>query len=123
MYGRTSNFLAKRALSGTPVFKILVRALSETQIRCFSILSNLFLILEELTFSENHTFFNSLFTSVEGGQSCGQHDWVHGFHEPVKSFITYVILSQISCGKVQKKNKKTHIFLHKTVSKFLLGLL
>ena len=39
---------------------------------------------------------------LQGGQSCGQHDWVHGFLEPVKSFITFVILSQISCGKVQK---------------------
>ena len=38
---------------------------------------------------------------------------VHGFPEPVKSFITFVILSKISCGKVQKK---TRIFLHKTVS-------
>ena len=38
-----------------------------------------------------------------GGQSCGQHDWVHGFPEPVKSFITFIILSQISCRKVQKK--------------------
>ena len=56
---------------------------------------------------------------VQGGQSRGQHDWVHGFPEPVKSFITFEILSQISCGKVQKP---LHIFLHKTVSKFLLGL-
>ena len=47
---------------------------------------------------------------------------VHGFPEQVKSFITlkFVILSQISCGKMQKP---LHIFLHKTVSKFLLGLL
>ena len=37
----------------------------------------------------------------QGGQSRGQHDWVHGFPEQVKSFITFVILSQISCGKVQ----------------------
>ena len=42
--------------------------------------------------------------SIQGGQSRGQHDWVHRFFEPVKSFITFVILSQISCGKVQKKN-------------------
>ena len=56
----------------------------------------------------------------QGGQSRGQHDGVHGFPKPVKSSITFLILSQISCGKVQKK---THIFLHKTVSKFLLGLL
>ena len=27
----------------------------------------------------------------EGGQSRGQHDWVHGFPEPVKSVITFVI--------------------------------
>ena len=36
----------------------------------------------------------------QDGQSRGQHDWVHGFPVPVKSFITFVILSQISCGKV-----------------------
>ena len=54
------------------------------------------------------------------GQSRGQHDWVRGFPESVKSFITFVILSQISCCIVQNK---PHIFLHKTVSKFLLGLL
>ena len=57
---------------------------------------------------------------MKSGQSRGQHDWVHRFPEPVKSFITFVILSQISCGKVQKKS---YFFLHKTVSKFLLGLL
>ena len=39
---------------------------------------------------------------VQGGQSRGQRDWVHRFPEPVKWFITFVILSQISCGKVQK---------------------
>ena len=44
----------------------------------------------------------------QGGQSHGQHDWVHGFPEPVKSFITFLILSQILCGKVQKN---PHIFL------------
>ena len=43
-----------------------------------------------------------------------------GFAELVKLFITFVILSQILCGKVQKN---PHIFLHMTVSKFLLGLL
>ena len=32
-----------------------------------------------------------------------KHDWVHGFPEPVKSFITFEILGQISCGKVQTK--------------------
>ena len=37
--------------------------------------------------------------------------------KPVKSFITFVILSQISCGKVQNP---PYIFLHKTMSKFLL---
>ena len=31
-----------------------------------------------------------------------EHGWVHGFPESVKSFITFVILSQILCGKVQK---------------------
>ena len=56
----------------------------------------------------------------QGGQSSGQHDWVHGFPEPVKSFITFVILSQILCGKVQKPH---HNCLHKTVSKFILVLL
>ena len=40
---------------------------------------------------------------VQGRQSHGQHDGVYRFPEPVKSFITFVILSQISCGKVQKK--------------------
>ena len=57
---------------------------------------------------------------VQGGQSRGQHKWVHGFPEPVKSFITFGVLSQISCGKVQKK---LIFFLHKTVSKFLMCLL
>ena len=56
---------------------------------------------------------------LQGGQSHGQHDWVHVFPESVKSFITFVILIQISCGSA-KKNPQ--IFLHKTVSKFLLGL-
>ena len=41
-------------------------------------------------------------SEFQGGQSRGQHDWVHGFPEPVKSFITFVIQSQISHGKVQK---------------------
>ena len=59
-------------------------------------------------------------TIFEGGQSRGQHDWVQGFPEPVKSFMTFVMLSQFSCGKVQNP---PHIFLHKTVSKFLLSLL
>ena len=64
--------------------------------------------------------FKILANLCQGGQSRGQHDWVHGFPEPVKSFITFVILSQFSCDKVQKP---PHNFLHKTVSKFLLGLL
>ena len=38
---------------------------------------------------------------IQGGQSRGQHNWVHGFPEPVKSFINFVILSRISCSKVQ----------------------
>ena len=42
-----------------------------------------------------------VFRHIQGGQSRGQHDLVHVFPEPVKSFITFVILSQISCGKVQ----------------------
>ena len=58
--------------------------------------------------------------SIQVGQSRGQRDWVHGFPEQVKSFITFVILSQISCGKVQNP---PHIFLHKIVSKFFLRLL
>ena len=49
---------------------------------------------------------------LQGGQSRGQHDWVHGFAEPVKLFITFVLLSQILCVKVQKN---PHIFLLKTV--------
>ena len=36
------------------------------------------------------------------------------FPEPVKSFIIFVILSQISGGKVQKL---PHIFIHKNVLK------
>ena len=76
--------------SGTIVFKILVRALKS---RAYQ---------------------------YQGGQSRGQYDGVHGFPEPVKSFITFEIPSQISCGKV---HKLAHIFLHKTVSKFLLGSL
>ena len=39
---------------------------------------------------------------TQGSQSHGQHDGVHGFPEPVKLFINFIILSQISCGKVQK---------------------
>ena len=35
------------------------------------------------------------------GQSRGQDDWINDFPEPVKSLITFVILSQILCGKVQ----------------------
>ena len=60
------------------------------------------------------------YDGTQGGQSRGQHDWVHGFPEPVKSFITFVILNQISCGKFKKN---LIFFLHKTVSQFLLGLL
>ena len=72
--------------------------------------------------SENELkFYNLKACSLQGGQSRGPHDWVHGFPESVKSFITFAILSQISCGKVQKKT--SHIFLHKTVSKLLLDLL
>ena len=49
-------------------------------------------------------FFVSICVStLRGGQSRGQHDWVHGCPEPVKSFLTFVILSQISCSKVQNK--------------------
>ena len=50
-------------------------------------------------------------TYLQGGQSRGQHDWVHGFPETVKSFITFVILCQILCGKVIKSPNN---FLHKT---------
>ena len=32
---------------------------------------------------------------AQGGQSRGQHAWVHGFPESVKSFITFVIISQM----------------------------
>ena len=38
----------------------------------------------------------------QGGQSRGQHDGIHEFPEPLKSLITFVILSQMSYGKVQK---------------------
>ena len=55
----------------------------------------------------------------QGGQLRGQHDSVHGVSEPIKSLFTFVILSQISCGKVQKK---LIFFLQQTVSKFFLGL-
>ena len=56
----------------------------------------------------------------QGCQSRGQHDWVHWIPEPLKSFVTFVILSQILCCYVQKP---PHIFLHKTVSKFFLSFL
>ena len=56
-------------------------------------------------------------TYLQGGQSRGQHDWVHGFPETVKSFITFVILCQISCGKVKKA------LIISAQDKFLLGLL
>ena len=55
-------------------------------------------------------FLNGHFTQVllyilrslqyQGGQSHGQHDWVHRFPEPVKPFIAFVILSQISWDEV-----------------------
>ena len=45
--------------------------------------------------------FYQMCTALQGGQSRGQHDWVHGFPEPVKSLITFEILNQMSCGKVQ----------------------
>ena len=54
------------------------------------------------------------------GHSRGQHDWVQGLPDPVKWFLTFVILSQILCGKV---HKEPNIFLHNAVSKFLLSLL
>ena len=44
---------------------------------------------------------HSLFGHFQGGKSRGQHGRGHGFPEPVKLFVTFVILSQISCGKVQ----------------------
>ena len=52
----------------------------------------------------------------QGGQPRGQHDWVHRFPEAVKSLITFVILSQISCGKVQKK--PPHIFCTRLCQSF-----
>ena len=52
---------------------------------------------------------------VQGSQSRGQHDGVHGFPEPVKSFITFVILSQISCGNVQKPS---HFFCTRLCQSF-----
>ena len=52
---------------------------------------------------------------LKGGQSRGQHDLVRGFPEPVKSFITFVILSQILCSKVQNP---PHIFSAQECVKF-----
>ena len=49
-----------------------------------------------------------VFRHIQGGQSRGEHDLVHVFPEPVKSFLTFVILSQISCGKVHPP--PPHIF-------------
>ena len=77
---------------------------------------------ETYNFTKFHGGFH-IFLRGGGGQGCqprGQHDGVHGFPEPVKSFITFVILSRISCSKVKKKIP--HLFLHKTVSKFLHDL-
>ena len=45
----------------------------------------------------------SLIRAKVAGQSRGQPDWVHGFPELVKSFKTFIILSQILSFKVQKK--------------------
>ena len=45
-------------------------------------------------------FFPGTTSHKQCSQSHGQHDCVHGFPEPVKSFITFVKLSQISCSKV-----------------------
>ena len=60
------------------------------------------------TFFRNKPFTYKVFCpTFQCGQSRGQHDWVHEVPEPVKSFITFLILSQISCGKVQKS---PHIF-------------
>ena len=72
---------------------------------------------ENRKFIKNRTFWQEKLCIYvhQGGQSHGQHNLVHGFPEPVKSFITFVILSQIKCGKVQKP---PHIFLHKTVQSF-----
>ena len=46
--------------------------------------------------------------TLQGGQSRGLPDWIHKHYEPVighhrkeKWFKTFVILSQITCGKVQ----------------------
>ena len=51
----------------------------------------------------------------QGGQSHGQHDWDQGYTEPAKSFITFIILDQISCRKVQKP---PHIFCTRLSQKF-----
>ena len=60
-------------------------------------------VLEDVTITTWHLEgLNSISHLAKGAQSGGQHDGVHGFSGPVKSFITFVILSQISCSKVQK---------------------
>ena len=45
----------------------------------------------------SHRSLTATCDQEQGGQSRGQHDWVHEFPEPVKSFIAFVTLSQISC--------------------------
>ena len=60
------------------------------------------LIFSTVTLKIRSNFLNliySLSSPNQGGQSGGQDDGVHGFPEPIKSFITFVILSKNSCGK------------------------
>ena len=55
----------------------------------------------------------------QGGQSRGQHDWVQGFPQPVKSSITFIILSQISCSKVQPPPPPDYLRQLKTKRKII----
>ena len=55
----------------------------------------------------------------QGVHSRGQHDWVYGFPEQVKLFITFVILSHISSGK----EKTTSYFSTQDCVKVSPGLL
>ena len=40
---------------------------------------------------------------IQGCQSRGQHDWVHGYPESVKSLITFVILKVSKGSKIRNR--------------------
>ena len=61
--------------------------------------ATLHIFLSHMSFIHHLSFRD---VTYQGGHPRGQHDGVHGFPEPVKLFITFEILSQISCGKVRK---------------------